>query len=73
MQGMNKYFVVRLDEDGDYVDEWEGVADSFGSLEEAKDFIRQNAGAHPGVKYIAAQAITIGESPIPEVTFTDVA
>ncbi|MFM9863607.1 MAG: hypothetical protein ACKVRO_08370 [Micropepsaceae bacterium] len=70
---MNKFFVVRLDEDGDYVDEWEGVADSFASLDEAKDFIRGNAGAHPGVRYIAAQAITVGESPIPEVTFTDVA
>jgi hypothetical protein len=70
---MNKFFVVRLDEDGDYVDEWEGVADSFASLDEAKDFIRANAGAHPGVQYIAAQAITVGASPIPEVTFTDVA
>lgn len=70
---MNKFFAVRLDADGDYVDDWEGVADSFASLDEAKDFIRQNAGSHPGVKYIAAQAITVGESPIPEVTFTDIA
>ena len=70
---MNKFFVVRLDEDGDYVDEWEGVADSFATVDEAKDFIRANAGAHPGVKYIAAQALTVGESPIPEVTFVDVA
>jgi hypothetical protein len=70
---MNKFFVVRLDDDGDYVDDWEGVADSFATLEEAKDFIRSNAGAHPGVKYIAAQAVTVGESPIPQVNFTDVA
>lgn len=68
-----QFFVVRLDEDGDYVDDWEGVADSFDTLDDAKEFIRQNAGSHPGVKYVACQALTIGESPIPEVTFTDVA
>jgi len=69
---MNKFFVIRMDDDGDYTQEWEGVADSFENLDECKDFIRQNAGVRPGVKYIAAQAITIGESPIPEVMFTDV-
>jgi len=70
---MNKFFVVRFDDEGDYVDDWEGVADSFATLEEAKDFIRQHAGAHPGVRYVAAQAITVGESPIAQVNFTDVA
>lgn len=70
---MNKFFVVRFDDDGDYVDEWECVADSFMDIDEAKDFIRSNAGAHPGVKYILCQAITVGEAPIPQVTFTDVA
>lgn len=69
---MNKFFVIRMDDDSDYVEDWEGVADSFATLDEAKDFIRCNAGAHPGVKYIAAQAITVGESPIPQVNFTDV-
>jgi len=67
------FFVVRLDEDGDYVDDWDGVADSFDTLDEAKEFIKQNASAHPGVKYIACQAVTIGEAPLPTVNFTDVA
>ena len=70
---MNKFFVVRFDEHGDYVDDWEGVADSFATLDEAKEFIRANAGSHPGVRYVAAQALTVGESPIPQVNFTDVA
>lgn len=67
-----QFFVVRLDEDGDYVDDWDGVADSFDSLDEAKEFIKANASAHPGVKYIACQAVTIGEAPLPSVNFTDV-
>lgn len=68
-----QFFVVRLDADGDYVDDWDGVADSFDTLDEAKAFISENAPAHPGVQYVACQAITIGEAPLPAVNFTDVA
>ncbi len=67
-----QFFVVRLDPDGDYVDDWSGVADQFDTLEDAKQFIRENAPANPGVQHIAAQAITIGEAPLPSVDFTDV-
>lgn len=70
---MNQFFVIRMDDDGDYVDDWEAVADSFTSEEEAREFVRMNAGAHPGVKYIVARALAVGESPIPNVTFTEIA
>lgn len=72
MAATKQFFVVRLDPDGDYVDDWSGVADSFDTLEEAKQFIMENASSHPGVEYIAAQALTVGVAPLPTVLFTDV-
>lgn len=68
---MNKYFVIRFDDDGDYTDSWEAVADSFATEAEAREFVTQNAGSNPGIKYVIAHSITVGEAPISEVRFTD--
>lgn len=68
-----QFFVVRLDADGDYVDDWDGVADSFDSRAEAETFVKENASSHPGVQYVIAQAIAIGEAPLPTVVFTEIA
>ncbi len=46
------WFVIkltRLDES-----DWDGVADSFETEEQARRFVSSNAGYHPGVRYVVA-------------------
>jgi hypothetical protein len=46
------WFVIKLT----YLDDadWDGVADSFETEEDARAFVSTNAGYHPGVRYVVA-------------------
>ncbi|NJM10597.1 MAG: hypothetical protein HC889_00590 [Synechococcaceae cyanobacterium SM1_2_3] len=68
---MSKFIAMRADPNGDYIDDWDGVANEFATIDEAKEFVRNNAAAAPGVRFSIAKVVTTGEAPMPEVTFTD--
>ena len=56
------WFVIKLTSLDD--SDWDGVADSFETEEQARAFVSTNAGYYPGIRYVVACGVAEATVPV---------